>query len=72
DLVISVMMVHLIGGVIGFAVLMPFAPGLVFEGVALVFLIASFVLVLWITGQVYGMGSVPFARVQAGCGFAGC
>ena len=45
DLAISVMMVHLVGGVIGFAALMPFAPDLVFEGVALVFLIASFVLV---------------------------
>jgi exopolysaccharide biosynthesis polyprenyl glycosylphosphotransferase len=45
DLTISVMMVHLVGGVIGFAALLPFAPDLVFEGVALVFLVASFVLV---------------------------
>jgi exopolysaccharide biosynthesis polyprenyl glycosylphosphotransferase len=45
DLTVSVMMVHLVGGVIGVAILLLFVPDLVFEGGTLVFLVASFVLV---------------------------
>jgi exopolysaccharide biosynthesis polyprenyl glycosylphosphotransferase len=44
DLAIAVLMVHLAGGVVLFAALLPFAPGLIFEGVAPMFVVTSLVL----------------------------